>query len=171
MNKSKSDILNELIQKQRKDVYYAKKLTYRDLNRIVKYVDKSLFGEECCIWKGYISCLGKDLNNFYINFFFKDKKVGLHRLLYSNYVGNIENNEYVRFSCENIGKCCNINHFIKYSTNENDNENDNKDDNKDDEQIQENNLDEHQENKNEPDKKNKKTKQDNFTIYDFTVTF
>ncbi len=157
MNKSKTDILNELINKQRKDVYYAKKLTYRDLNRIVKYVDKSLFGEECCIWKGYISCLGKDLNNFYINFFFKDKKVGLHRLLYSNYVGNIDNNEYVRFSCENIGKCCNINHFIKYSTN----------DNNDDEQIQENNLDDNDEN----DKKQKKIKQDNFTIDDFKVIF
>ncbi len=159
MNKSKTDILNELINKQRKDVYYAKKLTYRDLNRIVKYVDKSLFGEECCIWKGYISCLGKDLNNFYINFFFKDKKVGLHRLLYSNYVGNIDNNEYVRFSCENIGKCCNINHFIKYSTNDNDNN--------DDEQIQENNLDDNDEN----DKKQKKIKQDNFTIDDFKVIF
>jgi hypothetical protein len=164
MNKSKSDILNELINKQRKDVYYAKKLTYRDLNRIVKYVDKSLFGKECCIWKGYISCLGKDLNNFYINFFFKDKKVGLHRLLYSNYVGNIENNEYVRFSCENIGKCCNINHFIKYSTNENDNKDDY-------EHIQENNLDENEENNNLNDKNDKKNKQDNFTIDDFKVIF
>lgn len=161
MNKSKTDILNELILKQRKDVYYAKKLTYRDINRIVKYVDKSLFGEECCIWKGYISCLGKDNNNFYINFFFKDKKVGIHRLLYSNYVGNIDNNEYVRFSCDNIGKCCNINHFIKYSTNEN-NENNGED-------YEYNNSEEYDED--DDAKKNKINKQHDFTIDDFKVIF
>jgi hypothetical protein len=170
MNKSKSDILNELIQKQRKDVYYAKKLTYRDLNRIVKYVDKSLFGDECCIWKGYISCLGKDLNNFYINFFFKDKKVGLHRLLYSNYVGNIENNEYVRFSCENVGKCCNINHFIKYSTNDSTNDNDVNHEITEDDNNSEDNHD-NQNNKHEDIKKNKKKKDNDFTIDDFKVIF
>ncbi len=168
MNKSKSDILNELINKQRKDVYYARKLTYRDLNRIVKYVDKSLFGEECCIWKGYISCLGKDLNNFYINFFFKDKKVGLHRLLYSNFIGNIDNNEYVRFSCNNIGKCCNINHFIKYSTNENDGNNEINEINEGDQHSDDDNNDN---NKHNEVKKNKKNKQNDFTIDDFKVTF
>jgi hypothetical protein len=87
-------------------------LTYSDLNRIIKYIDKSIFDKECCIWKGYISTMNN--NNHYINFFFKDKKVNLHKLLYYNFIGTINKNEYIKFTCENQGKCCNINHLIKY---------------------------------------------------------
>ncbi len=120
---TKSDILNELMINQRKDVYYAKKMTYKDLNRLIKYVDKSLFGEECCIWKGYVSCPNTDNPNYYINFFFKNKKVGLHRLLYSNFVGEINNNDYIKYICINQGKCCNIRHFVKFSSDNDDDDN------------------------------------------------
>jgi len=34
--------------------------------------------------------------------------------LYANFVGNINDNEYLKFSCDNRGKCCNINHLVKY---------------------------------------------------------
>ncbi len=107
----KNNILNELIDKQRKNVYYSKKLSYRDLNRITKYIDKSIFGDECCIWNGYITNAD---NNYYVNFFFKNKKTNLQKLIYINYVGQLDNKEYVKYSCENPGKCCNINHMIKY---------------------------------------------------------
>ena len=40
--------------------------------------------------------------------------MALHRLLYANFVGNINDNEYLKFSCDNRGKCCNINHLVKY---------------------------------------------------------
>lgn len=119
---NKNDLLNELIDKQKKDVYYSKKLSYRDLNRITKYIDKSIFGEECCLWNGYIS---KSINekSYYINFFFKNKKTCLQKLLYQNYIGELNKREYVKYTCENAGKCCNINHFIKhlpvYDTNDN----------------------------------------------------
>lgn len=110
---NKNDLLNELIDKQKKDVYYLKKLSYRDLNRITKYIDKSIFGEECCLWNGYIS---KSINekSYYINFFFKNKKICLQKLLYQNYVGELNKREYIKYTCENGGKCCNINHLIKH---------------------------------------------------------
>jgi len=110
---NKNDLQNELIDKQKKDVYYSKKLSYRDLNRITKYIDKSLFGKECCIWNGYIS---KSINkkSYYINFFFKNKKTCLQKLLYQNYVGQLNSREYIKYTCENGGKCCNINHLIKH---------------------------------------------------------
>ncbi len=130
---TKLDLLNELIAAQRKDVYYAKKLTYKDLNRIVKYIDKSMFDEECCIWKGYVSCPNSDNPNYYINFFFKNKKVGLHRLLYLNFVGDITSNDFIKYTCINQGKCCNVNHFVKFSSDKN---NDDSDD-EEDEDIQE----------------------------------
>lgn len=110
---NKNDLLNELIDKQKKDVYYSKKLNYRDLNRITKYIDKSIFGEECCLWNGYIC---KSINNksYYINFFFKNKKICLQKLLYQNYIGELNNREYIKYTCDNAGKCCNINHYIKH---------------------------------------------------------
>ena len=49
----------------------------------------------------------------YINFYFKGKKCALHRLLYLNYVGKLENKEYLKYKCKNKGVCCNINHFNK----------------------------------------------------------
>ena len=49
----------------------------------------------------------------YINFYYKGKKYSLHRLLYINYIGGLEDSEYIKFNCINKGKCCNINHFYK----------------------------------------------------------
>jgi len=121
MSKSKSNLLNELVEKQLKNVYYANKLTYRDLNRLTKYIDHSIFTDKCCIWNGYISETGVDNKNYYINFFFKDKKVSLHRLLYTNFVGVINANEYIRVVCKNKGKCCCINHFVKFTITNDDN--------------------------------------------------
>ena len=52
--------------------------------------------------------------NIYINFYFNKKKIALHRLLYINYVEDVSPNEYIKFLCDNKGKCCNINHMKKY---------------------------------------------------------
>lgn len=148
---NKNDILNELLKNQKKDVYYANKLTYRDLNRITKYIDKSIFDKECCIWKGYISTMNN--NNHYINFFFKDKKVNLHKLLYSNFIGTINKNEYIKFTCENPGKCCNINHLIKYISA--------------DKKIEENKLIDDENNE----KTDKSTNEENINSDDFKIIF
>ncbi len=115
---NKNDILNELVHRQRKDVYYNKKLSYRDLNRILKYINESIFGKNCCIWNGYISS-SQNETSYYINFFFKNKKTNLQKLLYLNYVGSLEKKSYIKYSCETGGKCCNTAHFIKHTPSEN----------------------------------------------------
>jgi len=111
----KKTISAELLKNQLKNVCHTKRLTFKDITRIVKNIDTSLFSEDkCCIWNGYITNLKNIKKGTYINFYFKKKKVALHRLLYANFVGNINDNEYLKFSCDNRGKCCNINHLVKY---------------------------------------------------------
>jgi hypothetical protein len=55
----------------------------------------------------------------YVNFYFKNKKVALHRLLYSNFVAPLDTSEYLKFNCENKGICCNVNHYEKYKYSKN----------------------------------------------------
>jgi len=115
----KNDILKDLINKQLKNVPLSKKLQYSDLKRISKYINTGIMGDQCCLWDGYITNANSSKGT-YINFFYKKKKMALHRLLYINYVGNLSSNEYLKFTCENKGSCCNVNHLekYKYQTNE-----------------------------------------------------
>jgi len=113
MQNNKSIILFELLQKQRKEINNDKKLLYNDLHRISKYINGSLFGDSCTLWNGYITSIKHEKKNSYINFFFRNKKYALHRLLYINFVGELYESEYIKFSCPNKGICCNIAHFYK----------------------------------------------------------
>jgi hypothetical protein len=108
-------ILIELIKNQKKNISSNKKLSYSDLKRISKYLTNSIFTEECAIWHGYITIIKNDEKNSYINFYYCGKKYALHRLLYSNYIGELSDSEYIKFTCLNKGKCCNVNHFYKNS--------------------------------------------------------
>jgi hypothetical protein len=124
MTSENDKILIELIQKQKKNIN-DKKLLYNDLRRISKYLSKSIFGNECSLWNGYITTIKNDDKSSYINFYYKGKKYALHRLLYINYVNELNDSEYIKFSCENKGKCCNINHIykiLKLESDENKNE-------------------------------------------------
>ena len=105
-------IMIELIQNQRKNIT-SKKLSYNDLKRISKYLLESIFSNNCSIWNGYITIVKNDDKNAYINFYYSGKKYALHRLLYINFIGDLGDNEYIKFKCNNKGKCCNINHFHK----------------------------------------------------------
>lgn len=89
------------------------KLSEKDLKRILKYTNIDIFGEKCVIWNGYIT-QGK---NKYINFFYNGKKIALHRLLYINFVGELDEHSYLTYICENSGICCNVNH-IKIKNNQ-----------------------------------------------------
>jgi hypothetical protein len=113
----------ELKLKQLPNVPVSKKLRSSDIQRIVQHTNTSIFDEDqCCIWTGYITNLKNKRKGTYINFYFRDKKkVALHRLLYSNFKGEINAKDYIKYSCSNKGKCCNINHMVKfeYNTNEN----------------------------------------------------
>lgn len=111
----KSIILDEMVSKQVKNVDDYKMLSYRDMTRIVKNINTSIFSTtSCCIWTGYVTNVWNHKSTF-INFYFKKRKVALHRLLFNNFVGPISDTEYIKFSCNNRGRCCNVLHFIKLS--------------------------------------------------------
>ena len=86
----------------------SKKLKESDMKRIVKYTDKSIFSNDCCLWKGYIT----NNKSKYVNFYFNGNKCALHRLLYINFVGDLHDNVYLSHSCKNDGVCCNVNHLV-----------------------------------------------------------
>jgi len=109
---NKEELLEELILKQKKGVIEKKRLYYNDFRRIVKYTEKSLFGNECVPWKGAV----RSHNSKYVCFYFRNGKFALHRLLYNNFVGSLSEGEYIYFSCENKGECCCIHHIHKKNT-------------------------------------------------------
>jgi hypothetical protein len=117
----KKKYLRELIFNQLKTIPANRRLLYKDLSRITKYINSSILDEEeCCIWEGYITNAKNVKKGTYINFFFRNKKVALHRLLYENFIGPLGDDHYLKFNCENEenkGKCCNIYHMIKYKYN------------------------------------------------------
>ena len=101
-------LLNEMKNRQLESCDKEKRLSESDMKRIIKYTNNSIFDKnECCLWKGYITCN----KNKYINFYFNKKKTALHRLLYNNFVDNLHDNSYLSYSCNNKGICCNINHY------------------------------------------------------------
>lgn len=111
-----NDLLTELLKKQLKTVPLDKKFRYNDLKRLCKYINSSIFDENICsLWGGYVTNVNNISKGVYINFYFKSKKAALHRLLYVNFVGNLSDDEYLKFSCEHKGKCCNITHLRKFS--------------------------------------------------------
>ena len=121
----KKILLNELLSKQLKNIPLDRKLRYKDLCRVSKYIDTSIFGDDCCIWNGYVTNLKNYSKGTYINFYFRNKKVALHRLLYDNFAENMSSNEYLKFNCSNKGNCCNINHMVKYTYSNSNNINEN----------------------------------------------
>ena len=112
---SKNKILVELINNQLDDIENKKKLDVKSLQRISRNIEDSLFGDKCVIWQGYIRYI-ESTNVHYVNFFFNGKKHALHRLLYLNFIGDVKSNEYLKYSCPNKGKCCNINHIYKINS-------------------------------------------------------
>lgn len=107
---SKNLILENLNKNQLVNVDLKNKLNFLDLKRISSNIENDMFGEECCLWSGpIITTNGKK----YISFFFNGKKISLNRLLYINFVGELKSNEYLKYSCENNGTCCNVKHIYK----------------------------------------------------------
>ncbi len=112
MNKTiinKTIVYQELITKQRKELHNNKKLSLNDIKRISNSLSNSIFTDECSLWSGYIHSVND--KSVYINFFYNGKKQALNRLLYYNFVDDLNPNEYLKYSCENKGKCCSINHI------------------------------------------------------------
>lgn len=120
MTQKNDKLYLELIQSQRKDCRDSKKLNLSELRRISKNLDNSIFDQNnCSIWNGYITNNNSDIKPSYINFYFRNKKIALHRLLYENYIDDIDKNQYLKYSCTNKGICCNINHIEVVNSNKN----------------------------------------------------
>lgn len=110
------ELFNELLNRQLKNVQMEKKFRYSDIKRLCKYLSTSIFDENVCsLWGGYMTNVNNISKGIYINFYFNGVKMALHRLLYANFVGEISENEYLKFTCVNKGKCCNVNHLKKFS--------------------------------------------------------
>ena len=93
-----------------------------ELRRISKNLDNSIFDHNnCSIWNGYITNNNSNLKPSYINFYFRNKKIALHRLLYENYVETLDKNQYLKYIYKNKGICCNINHIEVVNSNKNTN--------------------------------------------------
>ena len=109
---SKNQILIQMLQLQRKGLPNNMRLDMDDIKRIVYNINNSPFTEtECCLWNGYVTDNNEKCK--YINFYFKHHKIALHRLLYINFVEDLETNNYLKFTCKNKGICCNIKHIEK----------------------------------------------------------
>ena len=106
----------EMVRNQLNNIHPSQTLRPTDIKRIAKYTTGSIFHKtDCAIWTGYITNMENKKKGTYVNFYFKNKKkVALHRLLYTNYVGKINADEYIKYSCPNKGICCNVNHMIKF---------------------------------------------------------
>lgn len=117
-------IIDELINNQLNDIAEDKKLSLSDMIRMSKYLNSSIFDKnKCSIWQGYITGLNKKYkSSIVVYFYFQNNKTNLHRLLYANYKGPIEKNEYIKYTCDNPNICCNIHHIMKfkYSNNKSD---------------------------------------------------
>jgi hypothetical protein len=112
----REQIINEMIHRQLPNIPEDRKLLFDDMQRIGKFVNQSMFDENtCAVWNGYITNEQNEAKGTYINFYFNKKKMALHRILYVNFVGEIGKNEYIRYTCENRGKCCNVTHMKKHA--------------------------------------------------------
>lgn len=101
---NKEELFHQMVKNQRDDIPEDYKLYYKDMKRVIKKIDSSIFNENCTIWKGYITFN----KNYYVNFYLYGKKLSLHRLLYINFIGDLYDNTYLTFKCKNKG-CINLN--------------------------------------------------------------
>lgn len=101
----------EMRERQR-DISPPDRLRMSDICRISQRLDNSIFDQGCCtIWQGYIANYNNPKKGTYVNFYFRNGKCALHRLLFKNYVGDLSQNQYIRYTCANKGCCLNVNHM------------------------------------------------------------
>jgi hypothetical protein len=110
---NKNKLLTELCLKQRKKLDKKYSLELNDIIRLLKNIDNSIFNKtECVLWKGYLTKCNNN-KSCYVNFYLKKRKLALHRILYINFIDDLDIKYYLKFTCNNPGKCCNINHILK----------------------------------------------------------
>ena len=123
--KNIDEIFKELVARQNKNIPTNKRLQLRDIKRIARRVKGSIYDlNNCAIWDGYITNVNNAIKGTYVNFYFRKKKVALHRLLFINFNDDLSDDEYLTFNCDKKGQCCNVYHMNKRKYNVNNNETD-----------------------------------------------
>jgi len=111
------ELFFEMIKHQRKHIPENYRLYWKDMKRILKYIDSSIFNKDCTIWKGYITYN----KNVYVNFYLHGRKIALNRVLYINFIDDLFENNYLTFKCNKKGcislNCICIKNSKKYSKN------------------------------------------------------
>lgn len=97
-----------LLKRQRKDIRtignYGR-LKFDDIKRVEKVIRKNIFdNDNCCL---FIGCY----KNGYSLISFRGINVSLQKLLYHNYIGDIDRWRWIKYKCDNIRTCCNLNHL------------------------------------------------------------
>ncbi len=107
------DLYLLLFKNQRKNIKKSGSYEMIKLDEI-KRLDKNIYenffdSKECVIYHG-------EVKKNYATISFKQKKVSVHRLIYHNYIGHINDYDKIEFLCKNKGNCININHFTLKKT-------------------------------------------------------
>ena len=118
---NKNNILEHLIKNQKETVELKSKLLLSDLKRLTNNLSQNIFCDDCSLWNGPILVAN---NKEYISFFINGRKVSLNRILYKNFVDDLDEKEYLKYSCSNKGRCCTIKHFYKVNKKPKENNND-----------------------------------------------
>ncbi len=111
---NKNKILEKLIKNQIEHVELKSKLFLPDLKRLTNNLSKDIFCDDCTLWEGPVLVAN---NKEYISFFINGKKISLNRILYKNYIGDLHDNEYLKYTCINKGRCCSLKHLYKINKN------------------------------------------------------
>lgn len=105
------DNIPDLLRNQRKNIKISGnygKMSFYDIKRFDKYTGGNVFGDDCVKYYG-------DLKDYKTSIFsYRGKKVSLYRLLYHNFIGDINRRDKLCLECPNKPLCCNINHIKKY---------------------------------------------------------
>jgi len=108
-----NEIHAELLNTQLKNTDNKYKLSYKDLMRLVKYIDFCFFSESCCIWKGVINPSNNNITFYHSYEKGKGRKVSLMRLLWRNLGGVLNDEDRIESTCHIIG-CVNLSHHMRY---------------------------------------------------------
>jgi len=87
------------------DVGNYGKLDFHDIKRLDTYIKGNIFvGDKCCLYTG-------EIKKKYSTISYNGKKVSVLRLLYHNYIDDINHEDNLEYLCDNPGICCNLRHF------------------------------------------------------------
>jgi hypothetical protein len=110
-------ILAHLLIIQREEINENYKLDIYLIVKVIKLLGSTLLENlvkhnrlECWLYKNKYKT-----NN--INFYIKGKKIALHRILYINFIDELDKNIYLKHSCNN-NNCYNIYHLEKANLND-----------------------------------------------------